>query len=427
MLRRVGGGRAVGAAAVARLVTLPVTALSTLAATSLIIGYAGPSAYAGVAVAATIPQLLPYADLGVGAGVVNAATESSKSARHALSVAARIVAISSVLLVCLALLGMTAFSWGQLLGLDQLGISGLDFAVGFSILVFAIAMPLSLGLRVLVGLSRNATAILISALAPVMSLSLTAILIVVDAPIWSLALPPTVGLVVSNIVGMIIAARAIGFGPHDLLSGLDGARDIISQGAAFTVATIFLSFMLPFGRLILADGGSTADLASYSLVLQLYLPAASVVTAAGLALWPYFAKQRDSTLSLRRGVTRMLLIFGFASVCASLMFALVGPIVSGFISHGEIEAAPSAFFAAAVLLIVQSLQTVFGMVLTTRPGLWFQAKWSIPMGLSAAIITIASAQILGAAAPFVGAATGMALFAVLPAAFRVRQLVRRAE
>lgn len=412
-------------AAAARAVTLPVTAISTLAATALIIGYGGSSAYAAIAVAATIPQLLPYADLGVGAGVVNATTESAEASRHAVAASLRVVVSAAVVLILIGVSGASFFSWTSVLNLQASGVGQLDLAISSAIVLFAVAMPLSLGQRVLTGLARNTTGIFVASIAPIVALGLTIVVVIFEAPVWLLALPGTVGLIISNTVAVVVSAKLISLHPRDLLSRATPVRYVLAQGLAFTVCTIFLTFLLPMGRVALAAGASPTALAEYSLVLQIYLPAASVVSAAGVALWPHFARHRNSGSLTWAVVSRMLWAFMLCALGAGICFVGFGPVVSSIISQGRITPTVGVYIFAALLLIVQSAQSVFGMVLTTPSGLWFQAVFAVPMGLSAIALTAISQNWVGAAAPFLSAATCMALFAVLPAAIRVARLSRK--
>lgn len=412
-------------AAAARAITLPITAISTLVATAMIIGYGGSVAYAAIAVAATIPQLLPYADLGVGAGVVNATTESAEASRHAVAASLRVVLISAFVVAFVGGSGATFFSWASILNLQASGVSHLDLAMSLAIILFAVAMPLSLGQRILTGLGRNATGIYIASSAPVVALALTVGIVAIQAPVWLLALPGTVGLIISNAVAVGVSAKLIQLRPRDLFSRATPVRFVLSQGIAFTICTLFLTFLLPMGRVVLAAGASPVALAEYSLVLQLYLPAASVVTAAGVALWPHFARHRISGSLTWAAVLRMFFTFVSCAFGAGVMFVALGPVISNVISQGRILPSLEVYIFAAVLLIVQAAQSVFGMVLTTPSGLWFQAMFAIPMGLCAIAVTIISQHWVGAAAPFLSAASSMAVFAVLPAAIRVARLSRK--
>ncbi|MDQ1174271.1 O-antigen/teichoic acid export membrane protein [Microbacterium testaceum] len=415
------GTTGIGSAAFARGLTLPLTTLSTFAATALIIGYAGPVAYAAIAIAATIPQLLPYADLGVGAGVVNAMTVSKVRGKQALATAFRIVCVSALVLVVAAGLGVTVFSWDSVLNLTDSGVPDINLAIATAIVIFAFAMPLSLGQRILIGLARNGSAILISSIAPISSLALTVALVVWQSPIWLLALPPVIGLVISNFFGMVYSSRLIDLRLSDLKSSGASATDILSQGAAFTIATLCLTFMLPAGRLVMASSAESSGLANYAIVLQLYLPAASVVAAAGLALWPYFANERGSGALSFSLIVKIAAIFAGVSTIAAVAFVVAGPFLAGLLSHGSLEPPFVTFVFAGGMLVVQAIQSVLGMVLTTKSGLWYQAVWAIPMGFTAIGVTVLARDQIDSSAPFAGAIVGMIFFAIVPAAVRIRR------
>jgi len=412
----------VGKAAIARVSTLPITAAAGLLTSALVIAHTGSVGFAAISVASTLPQLIPYADLGVGAGVVNVISQTghrTAQARSAVASAVRTVLVSALMVVALSLSGTVFFSWSTVLGIGDAGIQNMDWAVAWALILFAATMPLSLGQRVLVGMSRNHVAILSAALGPVIGLGLTAALIAGDAQPWLLALPPAAGLLIASGLSTGIAARALHFRPHWITDLSLRTRGILSQGAAFTISTVAVSLMLPLGRVILARQSSLEQVAAYSLVLQLYLPAMSIVSAATISLWPHFARKRsDGTHSAGLILKVSSLFAGFGAVGA-VFFYILGPLVGQLISGGEVSTSSGTYLAAGLLLIVQSAQLVIGMALTSLRGLWFQALFSIPMGLAAFFAVSLFGSSLGAVAPFLAAAASLVLFALVPGIARV--------
>ena len=67
-----------------------------------------------------------------------------------------------------------------------------------------------------------------------------------------------------------------------------------------------ISMSLPIAfqsdRLVLSHATDSAQLAEYSLGAQLYGPALGVISSAGLALWPVFAKSRRERRAAAAGL-----------------------------------------------------------------------------------------------------------------------------
>lgn len=413
------GFRGVRSSAVARLATLPITVLSGLATTAIVISSTGSAGYAALSIATTITQLLPFADLGVGAGVVNALARSREEARAAISSALRITLASAALMVLIAAGGLIFLPLTDIAGVGESNIAHMDWAFSGALVLFAVAMPLSLGQRILIGLMRNSSAILIAAVAPVISLALSAVIALAALPPWLFGLTPTFGLVVANAIALY---RAIGSVDYKLSSVVDRsstASGILSQGAAFTIGTIALSATLPMGRVVLARESTMVDLAEFSLVMQMYLPILSVVSAAAVSLWPHFALRRERKQRSARAIGTTTTVFALAGLGGGAALLIFGQAVGHLVSGGEVNVSGATLAAAAGLLVVQSAQLVVGMALTSPGGLWFQAFFSLPMGAVALILTSILAPVSGAAGPYIAATIAVFTFAFIPGVTRI--------
>ncbi len=428
-----GGGkrplRAAGVSAAARAATFPVTAVCTLATASLTIQYAGAPAYAAIATLVTLSQLIPFADLGVGAGVVNAVSSGEpEEARRAVAVAIRVLLCSALALVMVALTVNSAVGWVNVLGISDAPIAHADLAALAVICLIALSLPFGVGQRVLIGAMRNPTAIAVSVVAPLTTLAGTAAIVWLRVSPTFLVFPAVVGSLFVAIASSLVAARITRVSFFDVFK-FKRIRypGLLRIGAWYVLLTAASAASFQSGRVVLAHASGLHEVAEFSLVMQFYLPLWSFFVAGGTALWPVFGRMRTSNTDPNFLVLRMSAFFAIAATICGLGLVLLGPLVSAVLSNGNVAPPWSTFTAAASLILVQSVQLVQGVSLTDRSGIKFQALYAIPMMIFVPAMTWLTADPLGSAAPFVAAALGVFLFQILPNALHLRGAQRTSQ
>ncbi|WP_327015914.1 hypothetical protein [Cryobacterium sp. MP_3.1] len=373
----------------------------------------------------TLSQLLPYADLGIGAGVMNAVSTSKNGDRDrigAVASAIRWLIIPFAVLVVVGALGATLFSWSKLLGIEASQIEGLDWATAFALIFFAIGIPLGVGQRVLVGLSLNPLAVGLSSLVSIVTLVSTLVIVWTGSPIAALAVAPALGSLLSAGVACFVGLRLVQFKFSYIVRVREfRSPGLISQGISYLVLIAALAAALQGGRVLLAQASTLNEVASYSLMMQLYLPIWSFFSVGGIALWPIFAKLRmDPGARQMPAVAKMARYFSLAAVGGGLGIIFLGAWVADLISAGEIRLGPTLLVVCAAFLVVQAIQFVLGMALTSPADLRFQAVCAVPMSVVVITLISVTASQWGAVAPFLWAAVGVGLFQVLPNAIRIR-------
>jgi O-antigen/teichoic acid export membrane protein len=424
--RRLG---VVGLSALVRIATFPVTALATFVSTSLIIGYAGASAYAAIMIVITLSQMVPYADLGIGAGVINtvSTSEDGDAIRiQAIASAMRILLLSMCVLAGLGVLGAFAFSWSDVLSLGGAGLRQMDPITGLVIVLFAMTIPLGMGQRILLALLMNPLAIAISAVLPILSLLGTLLIVGCDLPAELLVFPPVIAGFLAGFLALCVAFKRVGFHwPAILRRRQFRLSGLLTQGLWYLAISVVSAFAFQWGRVVVGTRGSLSEVATYSIAMQFYAPLWSFFIAAGTSLWPVFARQRARGASYATLLTRMITYFLVASVTSLIGLVSVGPWLASVLSHGLVETSPFLFVACGAMIVVQSVQLVLGVSLTSLRDLRFQALWGIPMAISVLVAIWLLVPTLGAAAPFVAAAGGVLLFQVIPSLLRVRRNEKR--
>ena len=404
-----------------RLLVLPVSALLGIVVTRLVIDEYGTDAFAQYGLLVGIGALLPFTDLGMSAAVMNAVGASDDAARddrvrRVLTTALRVLLCSAAVLTALAALVTVLGLWPTLLGDGLLPGSGPEVAFCCFVLI-ALAMPLGVGQRLLAGLGRNHLSIAVLGLQTPLVLGALLLLMWLDVPIGpavatlafgatlllSLACTLLAGRVLRPLLGQ--AVRAV---PR--VRSVPGAR-VGDVAWPTLVQMIALPIAMQTDRLVLSHHADSGALAEYNLASQMFTPIWALVSAAGVTLWPVFARARargeDSS------PVPMAWAFGGLGAAMGLVVALLSPFLAELASGGRIELPLPLVVSFAVLMTLQALKYPLGMYMTDAVGLRFQAAMLVAVLPLNVGLSWYLAGTLGAAGPVIGSAVGVGLSQVV--------------
>mgnify|MGYP001147440059 CR=1 FL=1 len=156
---RGGMVRAVGSTAVMKVIVMGLSGVIGIVNSRVIIQHFGTEAYAQYGLLAALPALLPFADLGIAAVVINAVAGSSSPAsdrtvRRTIVTAFRILLLSAAVIIAAGVVISLLGWWPAILG-GGLMPDGGSLAAFLCLFTFAIVLPLTVGSRILVGLGRT--------------------------------------------------------------------------------------------------------------------------------------------------------------------------------------------------------------------------------------------------------------------------------
>lgn len=390
----------------------------------LILGGPGVEYYALYTLVASLPGLISFSDLGSGAVLVNSIAVSDtprqdRKIRAQLTTVGRImVSFAGTGMIINAVLYLTG-AWRLILG-DAGGIPGADLAAFVSMTIFCLGIPFGIWQRVLLGLHKNHWIILIQAAQGPLNLLLVWLLV-------SFA-PPSAGTflaLTSMISGIVIAWVGFGFALGALSPLLGRAiRDIphvrrvrgvrvMHVGWPMLVQLVSAPLSVALLRYILAQSGTTHEVAEYGAVGQVFFAINGVVAAGGLALWPLFTRSR-SRGTLTRGPYAIAALFaaGAAVICA-LVWA-VSPWLFGFITDGTIDVAGTTVLAFGLMVVCQAALYPLGMFLMDEAGIRFQMIPVALMTISTIVIALLITPALGAPGPVLANAFSVLVFQIVP-------------
>lgn len=431
-----GGRRAVwlGAARSAgvRLLILPVSAVLGIVITRLVIENYGTAAFAQYGLLVGIGALLPFADLGMSAAVMNAVGASDSpgtdpSVRRVLVTAVRVLVGSASVLVLVSLTITTFGWWPLLLGAGLVPGSGPLVAM-LCLVLIALAMPVGIGQRILSGLGRNHVSIAVLGLQTPLVLTVVLIFLWWDVPAGpAIALVAYGATLLLSIVCTLVAARMIGPVATDVLRLVPrlrtfrGAR-VFDVAWPMLVQMIALPIAMQTDRIVLSHRAEAAALAEYNLAAQMFTPIWAVVSAAGVTLWPVFARarargDRSSPFPVAWG-------FGAFAALLAVGVAVVSPWLADLASGGVIELGGLLVVSFAALMTLQGFKYPLGMFMTDVRGLRFQALMIVVLLPLNVGLSWYLAGPLGAAGPVIGSVVGVATSQVLANVFYVRWRLR---
>lgn len=416
-----------------RLVVLVLAAALGIVITRTIVDEYGTAAYAQYGLLIGIGALLPFTDLGLSAAVMNAVGASTDPARDGhvegtLLTAIRLLLVSALVLgiatVAVTLLGW----WPALLGKGLLE-GGSTVAAG-CLLLIALAVPVGIGQRVLVGLGRNHVAILVQGLQS--PLVLAVLLVLTSAGLVTGAALAVIPYAVTLVLAVWCAWLAARHLQPAVSRALRQVLRLRSRAGApvFDVAWPMLVQMVAVplamqsDRLVLSHVRGSGALAEYSLAAQMFLPIWALVNAAGYALWPVFARAR-ATGQVR---SPFPLALGFAGAAASIAttVALASPWLAAVATGGQVAVGTGLAVSFVILMVVQAAKFPLGIFLTDARGLRFQALMitlMLPVNLG---LSIWLAGPLGVVGPVVGSIVGVLLFELGANAVYVRRRLAHA-
>ncbi|WP_244671745.1 polysaccharide biosynthesis protein [Actinomyces succiniciruminis] len=416
----------------AKILAMGVAGVFGLVNTRLIIAHFGADAYAQYGLLASFPGLMPFTDLGIGAVVINAVASSSNLAkdtvvRRTLTTALRAMTGSALVIaavgVCLQVLGL----WPAVLGGKLL--PGGETAATWCLLIYAAALPLGIGQRVIVGMGRSAVQVLSQAIvSPAMTvLLLVAVAAGVDdgnrVPVFSYAANTLV-----SIVCLAVACWAAG----PLL--LDAARDlprlrsvpgvkIIGTAGPQLVQSLAIPIAFQTDRLLLSHLGQGNSLAEYNLAASMFGLLTQTISVTGVAMWPQFAKARAR--GRIESPFRPALIFSAIALVLALILVLLTPWAARLLSDGRITLPAVLLVAYALDVVVEAFKQPLGMYMTDPHGLQFQMLPVLVLVPTNFALSWTLIAYCGAAGPILGSALSVIVCQLAPYSWWVRRDLRR--
>jgi O-antigen/teichoic acid export membrane protein len=435
--RRGGGATslasAVGSTAAVKVGVMALSGVLGILTSRMIIQSFGTDAYAQYGLLSTFPTLLPFADLGIAAVVINAVAGSSSprtddQVKRAIVTAFRILLVSGGV-IALVSLGITLLGWWPALLGEGLMSGGGEIAAFLCLAVFGLVIPLTVGQRILVGLKRTNVQVASQAVvAPVMFLVIGAFVVLAVPAGTYLAVVSYAANALVSVICLIVAARALRPQLGEAIRAIPRIRSypgVPAIGLAWPmlVQMVALPVAMQTGRLLLSHLAGPDELAQYNLASQLFGIVLQTIAAAGLALWPIYASARSAHRVESPAAPTLWFLLGGLLLGGALAGA--SPWIAAFVSDGAITLDPVLVIAFVVFVGLQAAKYPVGMYMTDKRGLVFQVVpvlIMVPLNLGLSWLLIGW---VGAAGPVIGSSIAVAACQVVPNLVYVSRDLRR--
>ena len=418
--------------ALAKVVVMGVTGVFGLVNTRLIISHFGTDAYAQYGLLATFPNLMPFTDLGIGAVILNSVAGSSDLrhdaiVRRTLTTAIRVLLASALIIATTGVVLGLAGLWPTLLGAKLMDGGGVTATL--CLVVYAAALPLSVGQRIVVGMGRSATQVISQGIvSPALTCMLLLAVVVRLEAGNAVSVMSYVANTLVSIVCVVVAWRTtrplLSQALRDVprLREVRGVRIVDTAGPSLVQALI-IPIAFQTDRLLLSHLGGGQTLAQYNLAAQMFNLLTQTVSVTGMAMWPHFAKARaDGRVESPFGAARSFAAMGGG---LSLVLVLVAPWMASVLSDGKIELPVTLLGANVANVVVEAAKQPLGMYMTDPRGLRAQmipVVILVPMNLVLSWVLIAP---LGAAGPIAGSVIAVIVCQLVPYALWVSADLRR--
>lgn len=432
-MKKGGIWASVGPAAAMKIVVTGITGLIGIFTTRLIISRFGVDVYAQYGLLGTLPNLLPFADLGMAAVVLNAIASSAdpttdEQVKRTLTTTFRILLRSGLVIVVVAAILTVTGAWPYVLGRGGL-LPGAELVPLLCMTVFAIGLPLAVGSRILIGLGRTTTQIAATGITgPFMIGSVFLLATLLPSAGNYVAVISYLAAAAVSTLCLWLASRAL---PGQVTGAIRKIPDRSYTGVrAGHIAGPMLAQMLVLpiamqsDRLLLSHLTSGGELAQYNLGSQLFNIVVQTIAASGVALWPIFARARSRSEIV--SPVRPTVLFGLIGLAAGLCIAVVSPWLVGFVTDGGLALDPWLIGGFVFFVTMEAAKYPAGMYLTDAKGLKFQVPPILVLvPLNIALSWWLTLQI-GAGGPIIGSAIAVAVCQVIPNLWHViRDMKRR--
>lgn len=425
----------VGTTAIVKVLVMGVSGVLGLLTTRLIIEHFGKAAYAQYGLLASFPSLLPFADLGMAAVVINAVSSaddvrSDDYLRRSITTAFRILLAAGLVIgtvgAVITLLGL----WPTLLG-SGLTSGGANAAL-ICLLIFGLVLPMTVGQRIMVGLRRTTAQVASqSVVAPFMFICVGAV-VLAGIPFGSyLSVFTYVANSLVSVICLVLAARALkpqlGLSIRDIprIRSAPGVK-ALDLAWPMLVQMIALPLAMQTDRLLLSHLTTGDELAQYNLTSQLFGLVLQTIAAGGVALWPIYARARAQK-SVHSPFKPMLVFLGVGLLMA-VVLALLSGWIATFVSDGSIQLDRWLVIGFVAFVAVQAAKYPLGMYMTDKRGLRFQV-WPILVMVPANLgISWWLIGVIGPGGPIIGSMVTVLFCQVIPNYLFVRRdlKIRRA-
>ncbi|MHC9046433.1 MATE family efflux transporter [Microbacterium saperdae] len=408
----------------ARALTMVISLVCGVITTRMILGETDIQHYALYSLLITIPSLLTFTDLGSGAVLVNAVATSDdirtdRKLRLQITSVGRVLLMFATGLMIVNTVLLVTGGWRALFG-DAGTIPGAALAAFLCITLFSLSITLGVWFRILLGQRRNHLVILVQGMISPVTLGGVWLMLTFGGRDFDsyLAIASYGASLFSAIVGFLLVTRSTSpLIPDSLRMVLRWRRvpgvRVMDVGWPMLAQMVTYPIAVGSQRYVLAQFGTPVDVAEYGVAGQVFFALNGLVMAAGVALWPQFARLRHKG-ELRRGPYLLSVIFAGAIAAATFMVWFVSPWLFEFITQGELEVRTLTILAFGCMIMLTAAVYPLGMFIMDKPGIRFQVIPTLAMAAVSIVLSVVLTPLIGIVGPLLGVSFALIVCQIIP-------------
>jgi O-antigen/teichoic acid export membrane protein len=395
----------------------------------------GDSAFGAVATLGTVVGIAGFADLGLGLGLMTRLAQSHGEddgiqAKPLVSSALALLVPLGLLVALIGAASSVLLPWERLLGFPGIP----SWQVTLSVVIFAVsvglAIPASIGQRVLLGTQQGALANLWSLAASTAQLAAVLLAAATHAPAPAfVAATITVPVLVESVQSVWVLRTRDHLTPARAQASRQMAGQLMRVGGLFLALNIAVALSYQSDSLIVSSVMGAASAAVFAIGLRLFGTLSSLFASSLQQLWPALAEAlgRGDLVWVRHRFRQVLLL------STAVLAGLSGLLVVFGQPLARLWVGPS-LVPPLELLLAFAAWTVYSHVMSQCSILLNAARVVGPQVAMATAMTCVNLPVsivltrqVGLAGPLLGSLIAHVLCAGLPTAVLVRRVLRHGD
>jgi O-antigen/teichoic acid export membrane protein len=435
-LRGQARDRALTAAMASAVVTKLLTAGFGFASVAISTRAIGETQFGVLATLSTLTSLLAFADFGIGSGLMTqvAIADGRGNLRHvgALVSAALTSALAlGSLVMVLGILAAVLLPWTRILGVPGSDEGNLRISVALFLFFAALAIPASIGQRILIGLQRGMAAnmwLLVGASASLLGVLVSA---AAHLPLWcfvlaSMGLPVVVAAVQST---WVLSRSQAHLRPSRSLVTRASLRSLAGVSGLFLVLNVTVAVAYQTDVLIVASTLGAGSAAIFAIGLRMFGVISGVLSGASQQMWASMAEalaRRDVTWVRSRFLRIILGTLAISLSTAILLVALGRPLARIWVGP-ELTPSLGLLTAFAFWTVYSLAMTQISFLLNAAAIIGPQVVMALSMSVANLLLSLYLTRHLGITGPLIGSLTAHAVFSGIPAVILTARILRQSS
>jgi len=411
-----------------RVVTLALTLLTVAVSVRSL----GDTAFGVVATLGTMIGLTGFADLGLGLGLMtrlaqSAGEDNPDAVKPLVSSALASLGALGALVAVVGTSSIFVLPWNVLLGSPGLPAAAINASVVIFAVSVGLAIPASIGQRVLLGTQQGAVANIWSLAASIAQFAAVIAVAWRDGPVWAfVAATISTPILVACLQSAWVFRRASHLRPGRSHVSRDVVRHLLRFGGLFFALNLAVAAAYQSDTLITSAVLGASSAAVFAIALRMFGAASGLFATSLQQFWPALAEalaRGDLEWTKRRFKQVLTISTALLTAAAGLLVAIGQPLARIWV--GESLVPPLGLLVAfAAWTVYAHAMSQCGTLLSAAGVVAPQVAMATVMVCVNVPLSIVLTSHIGLAGPVVGSLVAHMLCSGVPVVFLVRKVLR---